>query len=169
MLVRRRGRCFQFLHTPPKNYGQDFALSQEKCNHASILLTNILKLQTMLWCPRWNAPTTAAGEFEKCRACVLRVIAPEPVRHALSNSRRAGSTKTVTCAQCRNMKVDATVAQIQCIDDGGRRCWLGRCGGNARNRVCRLTTDMRITQGQDAFGHNVQTIIIIYSYMVKTF
>jgi hypothetical protein len=32
-------------------------------------------------------------------------------------------------------------------------------GGNARNRVCRLTTDMYTTHGQAAFGHNVETII----------
>jgi hypothetical protein len=31
--------------------------------------------------------------------------------------------------------------------------------GNARNRVFRLTTDMRTTQGQASFGQNVQTII----------
>jgi hypothetical protein len=49
--------------------------------------------------------------------------------------------------------------QILCIGDGGWRCWAGRCGGNARNRVCRLAT---------AFGHNVQAIIT-YLYMVKTF
>jgi hypothetical protein len=66
------------------------------------------------------------------------------------------------------MNVDATVAQIQCIDDGGRRCWAGRCGGNARNRVCRLTTEMRTTQGQAAFGHNVQAIITSL-YIVKLF
>jgi hypothetical protein len=64
------------------------------------------------------------------------------------------------------MNVDATVAQILCIGDGGRRSWAGRCGGNARNCICRLTTDMRTTQGQAAFGHNDQAIIT-YSYMVK--
>jgi hypothetical protein len=44
----------------------------------------------------------------------------------------------------------------------------GRCGENARNRVCRPTTDMCTTQGQAAFGHNVQAIIT-YSNFVKTF
>jgi len=63
--------------------------ASRKCNHASILLTNILKSQAMLLRAKWNAPTTARGEFEHCRACVLGVIAPAPVRHALSNSRRA--------------------------------------------------------------------------------
>jgi hypothetical protein len=42
-------------------------------------------------------------------------------------------------------------------------------GGGVRNRVRRLiTTDMRTTQGQDAFGHNVQTIIT-YLNMVHVF
>jgi hypothetical protein len=66
------------------------------------------------------------------------------------------------------MNAYATVAQIQSIADGGRRCWAGRCGGNARICVCRLTTDMRTPQGQAAFGHNVQTIITC-SYMDKPF
>jgi hypothetical protein len=65
------------------------------------------------------------------------------------------------------MNADATVAQISCIGVGGRRFWAGRCGGNARNRVCRLRTDMRTTQGQAAFGHNVQAIINL-SCMVQT-
>jgi hypothetical protein len=73
----------------------------------------------------------------------------------------------VTGAQRRNMNADAMVAQIQCIGDGGRRCLAGRCGGNARNGVFRLTTDMRTTQGQAAFGNNVLAIIT-YVFTVKT-
>jgi hypothetical protein len=65
------------------------------------------------------------------------------------------------------MNAYATVAHIYCIGDGRRRCWTCRCGGNARNRVCRLTTDMCITQGQAAFVHNVKSIIT-YSNKVKT-
>jgi hypothetical protein len=62
--------------------------------------------------------------------------------------------------------------QYECLCDGRanarhtrrrERCWAGRCGGNARNRVSILTTDMRTTQGQTAFGHNVQTIITYYN------
>jgi hypothetical protein len=122
----------------------------------------------MLWRPRWNNLRSTGGNFEHCRACALRVIAPAPVRHALSSTRRARFTKRVTGAQRRNMNVDATVALIYCIGDGGRRCWTRRRGGNARNRVCRLTTDIRTTQGQSDFGHNVQTIIT-YSKNVGTF
>ena len=40
-------------------------------------------------------------------------------------------------------------------------------GGNARNRVCRLSTDTHTTQGQAAFGHDVQAIITYY-FTVKT-
>jgi hypothetical protein len=58
--------------------------------------------------------------------------------------------------------------QIECIGDGGRRCWASRRGGNARNRVCTLTTGMRTTHGQAAFGHNIQ-LITTYSKMVKTY
>jgi hypothetical protein len=64
--------------------------ASRKCSHASILLTNILKSEAMLLRAKWNAPTTTMGEFEHCRACVLWVIAPAPVRHALSIKRRAG-------------------------------------------------------------------------------
>jgi hypothetical protein len=81
-----------------------------------------------------------------------------PVRLALSNMRRARWTKRVKGAQRRNMNVVATVAKKYCIGDGGRGCWACRCGQNARNRACRLTTDMRTSQGQAAFGHNVQKI-----------
>jgi hypothetical protein len=67
----------------------------------------------MLLRAKWNAPTTTGGEFEHCRACVLGVIAPTPLLHALSKSRRAGYyTKRVTGAQRRDMNVDAPVAQI---------------------------------------------------------
>jgi hypothetical protein len=67
----------------------------------------------MLLRAKWNAPTTTRGEYEHCRACVLGVIAPAAVRHALSNNRRAGYTKRVTGAQRRNMNADATaVAQV---------------------------------------------------------
>jgi hypothetical protein len=62
------------------------------------------------------------------------------------------------------MNAYATVAQIQFISDGERRCWARRCGGN---RVCRLITNMRTTQGHATFGYNVQTIIT-YSNMVIT-
>jgi hypothetical protein len=41
-----------------------------------------------------------------------------------------------------------------------------RAGGGCR--VCRLTTDMRTTQGQVVFGHNIQAIIT-YSYIVEAF
>jgi hypothetical protein len=44
----------------------------------------------------------------------------------------------------------------------GRPLW-----GNARNRVCILTTGMRTTQGQAAFGYSIQTIVA-YSNIVKT-
>ena len=85
-------------------------LASRKCSHAMILLTNILNSQAMLFRATWNAPKTARGEFEHCRACVLGVIAPAPVRHALSNNRRVWSTKRVTGAQRCDMNVDATVA-----------------------------------------------------------
>jgi hypothetical protein len=50
---------------------------------------------------------------------------------------------------------------------GEGRCGrVGRCGRNKRNREYRLTTDMRTTKGQAAFGHNVQWIIT-YSFMFK--
>jgi hypothetical protein len=53
------------------------------------------------------------------------------------------------------------------VGDGGG-CWAGRCGGNARNNVCRLATDIRTTQGQVSFGHNVKTVTT-YKKMLKTF
>jgi hypothetical protein len=90
------------------------------------------------------------------------------VRNALSNSRHVGEPKRETGAQRSNMKAYATVAQIRCICDGERRCWAGRCGGNARNRVYRLTTDMRSTQGQAPFGYSAQTIMT-HSNKVKNF
>jgi hypothetical protein len=77
------------LHSSTKVRTRFRNFASRKCNRASILLTNILKSQAMLLRAKWNAPTTARGEFEHCRACVLGVIAPAPVRHALSNSRRA--------------------------------------------------------------------------------
>jgi hypothetical protein len=53
------------------------------------------------------------------------------------------------------------------VGDGGAY-WAGRCGGNARNNVCRLATDIRTTQGQASFGHHVETVTT-YSKMLKTF
>jgi hypothetical protein len=91
------------LHKHPDNISH--LRNAKTCNHKSILLTNLLKSQAMLWRPKWNEPTTTGGEFEHCRACVLGVIAPAPVRHALSNCCRASSTKRVksngrTTPQC---------------------------------------------------------------------
>jgi hypothetical protein len=76
-------------YTSPQNSGQDFAPSQVESVIMRGFLTNILKSQAMLLRAKGNAPTTTRGEFEHRRACVLGVIAPAPVRHALSNNRRA--------------------------------------------------------------------------------
>jgi hypothetical protein len=100
------------LHSSTKVRTRFRTFASRKYNHASILLTNILKSQAMLLRAKWIAPTITGGEFEHFRACVLGVVAPAPVRHALSNKRRAGQTKRVTGAQRRNMNVVATVTQI---------------------------------------------------------
>jgi hypothetical protein len=111
--TRARGQCSLYytthLHKSPDKISH---LLKKKYNYASILLTNLLNSQEMLWRPIWNAPIATRGEFEHCRACVLWIIAPAPVRHALSNSRRAGQTKRVTGALRRDMNAHATVAQI---------------------------------------------------------
>jgi hypothetical protein len=63
-----------------------------------------------------------------------------------------------------------TTPQYECWCNGrasilhrrGREEVLGRpmWGKRTKSRMCLLNTDMRTIQGQAAFGHNVQTIII---------
>jgi hypothetical protein len=89
------------------------------------------------------------------RACVLGVIAPAPVLHALQAVAALG-------------RRGRTAPQYECLCDGHtsimdrrRREEVlgGPLWGKTRNRVYRFTTDIRTTHGQTAFGDNVQTII----------
>jgi hypothetical protein len=59
----------------------------------------------------YRADESTGGDFEHYGACAFGVIAPAPVRHALSNRRRAGETKKVTGSKRRNINDCATVAQ----------------------------------------------------------
>jgi hypothetical protein len=79
-------------HNPPKKSEQDFAPSQVK--DVTIPVDFIDKAHEIvgstLTAKMKCADKYTGGKFEHYRDCVLGVIAPAPVRHALSNSRRAG-------------------------------------------------------------------------------
>jgi hypothetical protein len=72
--------------------GQDFAPSQVKNNVIirQFYIDKSFEILGNTFAPKIECADNYGGEFEHCRACVLGVIAPAPVRHDLSNSRRTG-------------------------------------------------------------------------------
>jgi hypothetical protein len=101
------------------------------------------------------------GDFEQCEAVFLGLSHPHPcgtLFQIIAVLVRRKEYRAHNAAICMMMRRSRKYNNALATEGGGvGQAVVGKRKnvGNVGNRVCRITTDMRTTQGQAAFGHNI--------------